>query len=334
MGLLDMSPTLTAIVPVYNGMPFLKETVESLLNQTYQDFQLLIVDDGSTDGSRDYLKSIDDPRLDLIFNAENQGLCRSLNQGILHHAKSDLIARLDQDDLALPSRLAEQFAFMQHHPHYAGVLCQVSRIGAKGQEFGYYLTPNSQSPIEDYHLDRYGFIVHSTFMFRRQQFLRVGGYRSSLYPVDDVDLLLRLWEKYPLAVINKPLVKYRIHSQASSFNTFWMMQNKTRYALEMHHHRQQGMPELTFDDWMDLDKTPLLPKILRYKNEFGQLMFRNAGRSFGEGKKISGGLFLLSAFFSNPHFTTQRLLALRKPTPHTTTLQPPSTRQILSPISK
>lgn len=204
-----MSSSLTIVINVYNGMPFLPETVNSILTQTYSDFRLLIINNGSKDSTSEYLESLKDPRVEVIHQ-NHLGLGHSLNKAVFENTESEFVARLDHDDVALPSRLEEQVNFLIQHPGYACVLSNISRIGSDGREFGYYKT-ETKNLIEDYDLQRYESIVHSTILFRREKFIEVGGYRQALYPVDDFDLLLRFWENAPVAVINKPLVKYRIH---------------------------------------------------------------------------------------------------------------------------
>lgn len=303
-----MSSKLTVIIPVYNGMPFLKEAVESILNQTYSDFRLLIIDDGSTDDSFHYLQSLSDDRLEL-WQQRNLGLCTSLNRAI-QTVDSEFIARLDQDDVALPSRLQEQIEYLIHHPETICVLSNISRIVANGKEFGSYTT-HVQEPISDYDPDQYGCIVHSTICFRRQAFVDLGGYRSQVYPVDDYDLLLRFWETGKVAVINKPLVKYRVHSKASTFKVFREMQIKTRYVTTMSQLRQTGNPELSLLEFMQtLDQTHFLGKLARHFEESGMLHFRKAGLLIGEGQMFLGGLNLMIAVLYYPHFAIKRLMAL------------------------
>ncbi len=228
-----MELRLTVIIPVFNNMPFLQEAIESILTQTYRDFQLLVINDGSTDDSLTYLRTLTDPRIKII-NQPNLGLCNSLNNAIYNQVKTEWVARLDADDIALPNRLEEQVNFMIKNPNYSCVFSQIYRIGGSGREFGYYQI-NSTELITDYHLEKYGSIIHSTGFFQREKFIEVGGYRSFLYPVDDYDLLLRFSEKFPVAVINKPLVKYRIHGESATFKVFWKMQTYSRYVVEMYH---------------------------------------------------------------------------------------------------
>jgi glycosyltransferase involved in cell wall biosynthesis len=291
-------------------MPFLRETIESILSQTYKDFHLLLVDDGSTDNSFQYLQSLDDPRVE-VRQQKNLGLCESLNHAIAS-VDSEFIARLDQDDLSLPTRLQEQINLLEQNPNYICVFSNVSRISETGREFGYY-NLNPDQPISDYEQSIYGCIVHSTVCFRRQAFNKIGGYRSFVYPVDDYDLLLRFWEYGKVAVINKPLVKYRIHSKAGTFKVFHDMQVKTRYVTAMSELRMKGQPEISLEKFVEtIDQANSLTKFSRFSKERGMLFFRKAGLLIGEGENLHGAFNLLLAFLFFPTFVVNRLLALRK----------------------
>jgi len=111
-----ISPSLTVLMPVYNGGEFLRGAVESILGQTYSNFEFLIVDDGSTDESLEICRGFRDPRIRLEENGRNLGLIATLNRG-LDLAEGDYIARMDSDDVSFPARLARQVQFMEDNPH-------------------------------------------------------------------------------------------------------------------------------------------------------------------------------------------------------------------------
>src|SRR5947207_2809638 len=106
---------ISVLMPVYNGLPYLRQAVESVRTQTWRDWQLVVVDDGSRDRSADYVASLGDERI-VVVRQTNQGLAAALNRG-LRHCQGEFIARLDADDVAEPTRLAEQMAFLRRHPH-------------------------------------------------------------------------------------------------------------------------------------------------------------------------------------------------------------------------
>ena len=125
---MDFPIDISVIMATYNTeIPVLKEAVDSILNQTFRDFEFLIIDDGSTNGSDAYLKSIQDERVRIIWNPQNIGVTKSLNVG-LKQAKGKYIARMDADDVSLPTRLETQFAFMEAHPDV--IVCGAKRSGS------------------------------------------------------------------------------------------------------------------------------------------------------------------------------------------------------------
>jgi glycosyltransferase involved in cell wall biosynthesis len=304
-----MQYSVTVIIPVYNGMPFLPETVDSILQQTYEDFRLLIVDDGSTDDSFTYLQSLTDQRIE-IRQQRNLGFGKSLNRAV-ESVDSDFIVHLDQDDVALPTRLQEQLDFLSSHQEYGFVLSNVSKISSMGMEFGGYVI-NDAELISNYESVKYGAISPSTLCFRRQAFLELGGYRPSLYPVDDYDLLLRAEENYGIAVINKPLVKYRVHSKSASFKKFYEMQFKTRYIETLASMRRSGQLEISLEEFTKKTKGSFLEKMNEYRRSLGKLNFRKAGCLIGEKNYIYGTFSLLYAYLLTPSFVSKRLSSLRK----------------------
>src|SRR5690349_10671348 len=124
-------PAVTVLMPVYNGEPFLREAIDSILQQTWADFEFLIVNDGSTDHTRDIIDSYDDARIRVLDQAQNTGLAKSLNAG-LRAARAPLVARQDADDRSHPERLAAQVEFMRAHPEVALAGTQVRVLNKHG----------------------------------------------------------------------------------------------------------------------------------------------------------------------------------------------------------
>src|SRR5262249_23770783 len=114
------SPKVTAVIPVYNREKYVRDAIDSILAQTFTDFELLVIDDGSTDKSRDVVCSYRDPRVRLVCNETNEGIPKTRNKGI-HLARGEYLAFLDSDDWACPERFAKQVEFLDRHPEYAVV---------------------------------------------------------------------------------------------------------------------------------------------------------------------------------------------------------------------
>ena len=124
-------------MPVYNGAVFLKEAISSILDQSFTDFELIILNDGSTDDSERIILSFKDDRIKYLKNAKNLGLIGTLNKG-LSESRGTYIARMDQDDISLPNRFQKQINFLKEHPNTTIVATKLSQINEKGEDKGFW----------------------------------------------------------------------------------------------------------------------------------------------------------------------------------------------------
>lgn len=202
----ETAPAVTVLLPVFNGWPHLPEAVASILDQTFVDFELLIVDDGSTDETPAYLDSLRDPRVRIIRQA-NAGLVASLNRG-LREAKGSLIARMDADDVCAPDRLAAQCALLETRPAVVAVGCCYDVIDASG---AVRAAVHLAAAADYLHRQLYlrNVFAHAAMMLRRSAVIELGGYRD-VGPVEDYDLWCRLAARHPLANVPEPLLRYRV----------------------------------------------------------------------------------------------------------------------------
>ena len=206
------SPAVSVIMPVYNGLPYLSEAVESILRQTYSDFELLLIDDGSTDGSRRYIESLNDHRLRLFFR-EHKGLIDVLNFG-LSQARSDLIARMDSDDIALPERFQRQIEFMMAHEEVVVLGTYVQEIDHIGRPTGTVIAqPQQHEDIQSRFtgIRRLNPIVHPSVMFRREAAIQCGGYCAAFPVAEDFGMWRRMARIGRLHILNEPLLLLRKH---------------------------------------------------------------------------------------------------------------------------
>jgi glycosyltransferase involved in cell wall biosynthesis len=203
---------------VYNGEPFLEDTVKSILDQTVTDFEFIVIDDGSTDNTWDTLSSYasKDARLILLRNQPNAGVVRSLNMG-LDRSKGDIIVRQDADDISHPERLKRQLDFLQTHRDYGLVAAVPQLIDINGTPLelsGWNATENQeiQSKLLDYMC-----LCGPSIVIRRECLEAAGFYFSEgLDASEDYDLCLRLAEVTKLAGLEGSLYQYRQHPQSAS----------------------------------------------------------------------------------------------------------------------
>lgn len=202
-------PKITVLMAVYNGEGVVRDALESILGQTFGDFEFLIVDDGSTDGTREAILSYRDPRIHLIANERNLGLTRSLNRG-LALARGEYLARQDADDISEPARFARQVAFLDAHPDVALLGTWFGKIDERGRPIGNRRLPSDSTRLR-WCLLFFCPFVHSAAMFRRSAVLeRIGAYDESYAYAQDYDLWGRIARVLPVANLAEYLVKVRI----------------------------------------------------------------------------------------------------------------------------
>jgi glycosyltransferase involved in cell wall biosynthesis len=229
--ILTNKPKVSVLLPIYNAEAFLREAVESILAQTFSDFELLAINDGSTDHSREILTSFSDSRLKIIDNDGNRGLIYTLNRGI-EHAKGEFIARMDADDIALPERLALQIRFLDENPNVALVGGQTELIDSYSKSFKLCQLPQTHDEIITKIFTANCF-VHPSVLFRANVIRNLGGYREEALHAEDYDLWLRIIEHYDVANLAEILVRYRIHSNQVSLRKLCIQRaiaDKVRFA--------------------------------------------------------------------------------------------------------
>jgi len=199
-------------MPVYNGSEFLGEAIESILNQTFNKFEFLIIDDGSTDQSIEQIKSYNDERIRLIPNKKNIGQSASLNKGI-KMARGDYIAIMDQDDISIQDRLKVQFEFMENHSNIDVCGSWLELIGTYDGIVKY----ETKSERIKMNLLTNVSLAHSAVMIRKSTLIKYDlNYNSNLSIAQDYDLWVRMFEHCSFANIPEPLLKYRIHEKQNS----------------------------------------------------------------------------------------------------------------------
>ena len=176
---------LTVIMPVYNAMPYLSQAVSSILNQTMTDLRLLVIDDGSTDGSGEFLESVRDPRV-AVVRQDNAGTGEARNRG-LALCDTEYVANMDADDVALPDRLARQVEYMDRHPEVVMLGTQVDFLVEGKRLRGPRTPPTHDRIVSTMGSGRWG-VSHATLLLRRRALGAVGGYRVP-GPGQDLDLL-------------------------------------------------------------------------------------------------------------------------------------------------
>ncbi len=223
-------PSISVVMSVYNGGKYLEQAIKSVLAQTYQDFEFIIVDDASTDDFSSVLSKFDDPRIKLITNSENLGLTKSLNKAV-SVARGRYIARMDADDISLPLRFERQVAFLEKTPQYALVGSSYYQIDENGKIKSIVkVLTDDQSLREGLMLQNW--FGHGSVMMSKEVLLKAGGYNERFRFSQDYDLWLRIAENNKIANIEEPLYGWRASCSGISIEKRKEQRHYAQMAVE------------------------------------------------------------------------------------------------------
>lgn len=235
-------PTVSVVMPAYNAKRYITDAVESVLAQTFRDFELIIIDDGSTDGTEAILMQLaaKDSRIRLT-RRPNTGIVGALNDA-LARANGEFVARMDADDLSFPERFEKQLTFLREHPDCVCVGTQIQRMDPYGTPLHREEHNLTHAEIDTELMTGRGFaMVHPTVMMRREAVETVGGYRKQYEISEDLDLFLRLGEVGTLANLSDLLLHYRIHYNSINHQKH-EYQQKIKRGLMEEAYKRRGVP--------------------------------------------------------------------------------------------
>jgi len=291
-------PQVTVLVPIYNGAAYLAQTLESLLAQSFADFELLAIDDGSTDGSSEIVRSFKDERVRLIHK-ENGGLCAALNLGIAE-AKAPYIARSDQDDISFRERIERQFSIMENHPEALALFAYSTKFGSKHGWSNADKMVMAPGEVKEYEPMIDGCQLCSTMFARTGALRSIGGFRQAYYPSDDWDLECRLAQAGKVLILREPVIAYRFQPAANTYRVFSEMREKSRWTKDSYRRRLNSMPELTLDEFRLSQPRDLLSRWGRYCRDASKLHMRTAGQRYLDGRYLAGAGHFSAAILMNP----------------------------------
>jgi glycosyltransferase involved in cell wall biosynthesis len=225
-------PTVSVVMAVHNTERYVAQAIDSILQQTFTDFELIILNDGSTDGSLCILQQYEkrDNRIRLI-SRENQGIPRTRND-LLQAAQGEFIAVMDSDDVALPDRLSWQVAFLRQHPEVICVGGAHDLIDHKGRFLTHFQLPTSDEEIQRAAIVGHAPICNPCAVIRREALLQIGGYDERLGQAEDLDVWLKLGEIGKLANLSETVLQYRIHPRSVSEQAQLFQRQKAKEACE------------------------------------------------------------------------------------------------------
>lgn len=300
---------LTVAMPVYNAMPYVPKAVESILGQTYADFRFIIINDGSTDTSAEYLNSIKDQRITLIHQ-DNSGTGAAANR-TFELCETEFYARMDADDVSLPERLKEQLSFMEEHKDIVMLGTQVAFI--VGQRiFPAPGTPTTHEDIIKLLLKRKPVLCNSSIIVRMDAVRKIDGYRVSGV-CEDFDFFLRMSEVGKLANLGQVLQYYRMHMDSAVATKHDEFCWGIAYAVECSKCRRNGKPEPKLDDfkrsWLDRG---LLQRAGDSIDRWSGIQYRKALLDISEARAVRGVVKMACAAACRPNTTIRHAFTRMK----------------------
>jgi glycosyltransferase involved in cell wall biosynthesis len=304
---------VSVLMAVKDGLPYLDAAVASILGQTFTDFEFVIVDDASADGSRERLEraAARDPRIVLLRNERNLGQSEALNRG-LAECRGEWVARMDADDVALPTRLERQLVFMRENPDVDATSCLAWYIDAAGRRTG--RTVSDAVTREQFrYLREHNLaigILHPGALVRREVLAAVGGYRSAFDPPSDIDLWCRISDAHLILVQRETLMEYRIHNTAMSASRYEQTRLKSLWARDCMIARREQRPEPSWESFLEERRSaPWWLRLNRWRKMRAKRLYRQSAQHYVAAHPVTFARDILLAVLLQPEYALPRLKA-------------------------
>lgn len=311
-------PLVSVLMACRNNMPYVKETVSSIICQTLREWEFIIVDNASDDGTREYLAGMEgaDGRIKLIRNDASTDQATGLNIG-LKQCRCAWVMRIDADDVALPDRLERQLAFIKDNPDISVTATLIYYINEKGAVIGKNTSEfiNRAAVKKAFENNKLIGISHPSVAMKRSAAEEAGGYRPQFWPADDVDLWARIMENgHAVLVQPEYLMKYRIHDSSSSFSLKGAIigRRKAAWVKECMRRRRKGEDESDEEEFLEMRKREgPFKRADRARRDMGKILYKYAAASFANKRYLKMLFFVSAASLLRPEFVAGQLMSKR-----------------------
>jgi glycosyltransferase involved in cell wall biosynthesis len=302
-----MALPISVIMPAYNASAFLDQAIESVLSQTWRDFELIIIDDGSTDDTLEIAQRYAglDSRI-KVYTQTNAGTAPTMNRGI-DLAQGEWVFLMHADDRMHSNRLERQLAFISEHPELSVASTLVRHIDSRSRIIG-----RDNSILTTYEAvdklvkanELIGF-NHPASVLRKSAIKAVGGYRQAFWPAEDLDLWNRLVENgYKILVQPEFLLDYRMHGNSASISRARLTRTKVRWIKDCMLRRRAGLDELDWEPFLaELDAAPWPTRFNRARKDYAKIFYKSAVAHFAQREYPAVFLTLLAAVALQPRAT-------------------------------
>ena len=306
----DERTVFSVIMPAYNSSEHIAEAIDSMLNQTFQAFELIIVDDGSTDDTLSIVNeyAARDNRIRII-EQQNGGVGAARNTGI-EAAQYDWIALFDSDDIAFTDRFEKQVKAITEDPELIVCSGAVQHMGYNGKILDDVKQVGPATKADFYEQRKQGqliYIATTAAVFRKDIAQRIGGFDVRFRSAGDTEFWDRMADHGPMIGLTDPLVYYRMHGGGIMGTRYAELYRNTRY-LEMRCKERAHGRDLSFDDFLqDYENQPLPQRILTHADRQSQFYYRNAGVALSKQERLKGFGYVMMATLFNPYLTVKRI---------------------------
>jgi glycosyltransferase involved in cell wall biosynthesis len=303
----------SVVIPVCNAELYLPQAIESVLAQTWQDFELIVIDDGSTDHTLEIARKYEacDRRV-KVYTQPNRGFAETLHLGF-ELAASEWVFRMDADDRMRPNRLERQIAFLAEHPELDVASSLVRHIDGENRVIG---KDNSKLFTHEAILklvaanELIGF-CHPAAVVRKSAVMAVGGYRKQFWPAEDIDLWSRLAENgYKMLVQPEYLLDYRMHGSSASVSGARVTRQKIRWLKDCMLRRRAGKEELDWESFLAAQRSASLTvRLNRARKDFAKIFYKSAVHHYAQREYLRVLFALLPAIALQPRVTLSHVLS-------------------------
>lgn len=305
-------PSISVLMSVRNGLPYLPETVRSILAQTFTDFEFIIVDNASTDGSLGVIEEIarTEPRIRLVRNERDLGHSGGLNRG-LEFCCAPWVARMDADDIALPERFERQLRFLRDNPDVRCTSCLAWYINAEGKTAGKtFHDLTTREAFQRYMREQLAIgILHPGAMIDRELLVKVGGYREEFKQANDIDLWGRIADAGGLILVQEEyLMKFRVHGGSNTSQSFRNARLKYQWARYCMRARRAGKPEPAWEAYVaERENAPLWKRLNRWRKTNARQLYRQSAQDLISRRAARAVIEICAATLLQPTYTLPRL---------------------------
>lgn len=304
-------PRISVLMSVRNGLPYLEACIQSIVAQTFRDWEFIIVDNASSDGTIELVEKIaaSEPRIRFFLNPRDLGQSGSLNRG-LENCRGQWVARMDADDIALPNRFERQLSFVDYMPDVKATSCLAYYINAKSDRVGKtFHDLTTREAFERYRAEGRAIgLLHPGALIERATLESAGGYRTAFDPANDIDLWCRISDHSLVLVQPEYLMEYRVHGGSDIARMFHVSLQKSLWARDCMRARRADRPEPGWEEFLaGRRNAPWWLRLNRWRKANAKRLYRQSALDRISSQAVRAMFEMGGAALLQPTYTLRRV---------------------------